>query len=110
MDNKQLQRLIKQTTGVRRKRRLLDKFAVPFEWLEDELRTRYGSLSLALEFIPLGMGAYKYRKRVGLFPEQDRWMLDFLLTNDLKTLTGVEIPEDYQFKAQHLANRSRSHN
>ena len=106
MNNRHLQRLIKQATGVKRKQRLVDKFAVCFEWLEDELRRRYGSVSLALEFIPLGMGAYKYRKRVGLFPEQDRWMLDFLLTNDLDSLTGLSVPDDYRQHAQRLSNNS----
>ena len=106
MNNKQLQRLIKQANGVKRKQRLVDKFAVCFEWLEDELRHRYGSVALALEFIPLGMGAYKYRKGIGLFPEQDRWMLDYLLTNDLDSLTGLSVPADYRQHAQRLSKQS----
>ena len=105
MNNRHLQRLIKQATGVKRKQQLVDKFAVCFEWLEDELRRRYGSVSLALAFIPLTMGAYNYRKRVGLFPEQDRWMLDYLLTNDLDSLTGIPVPTEYRDHAI-----QRSHN
>jgi hypothetical protein len=110
MNNRQLAQLQRLLKPNKRGRKQARKFAFPPLDTADELRERYGSVELALSFIPLGIGAFQYRCREGLFPEEDRWMLDYLLTNDLKTLTGVEIPQDYQTKAQHLANRSRSHN
>jgi hypothetical protein len=101
----ELQKLLQQKSGQRKKQAL--KFAFPPEATADEIRERWGSVDLALEFVGLGLGAWNYRYRQGMFPEADRWMLDFLLSTDLETHTGIPIPDDYRQKSQHLADIRR---
>ena len=107
MNNQQLAQLQKLLNKERRnKRKKTSRFPFPAADTAAELRERYGSVDLALEFVPLGIGAWQYRYRQGYWPEQDRWMLDYLLTNDLKKLTGLEIPNEYRDKAIRMSQRS----
>jgi hypothetical protein len=112
MNNRQLAQLI-QSLHPKLKPRDKSKSPLDFNALEAELRQRYGSVSLALVFTPIAVGAYYYRKSQRLWPSDELYIIDYLLSNDLKSLTksdkypdGIDIPVDYIEHSTRLSNVS----
>jgi hypothetical protein len=105
MNNQQLQKLqqLLLQDKVKRGRKKKQKSLVDFPQVEAELRQRYGSLTLALELVGITKGEWQARRRANEYPTDELYLVDYLLTNDLKSLTGIDVPDDYR---QHAFHRS----
>ena len=96
MEPQEILKLAQQLSPRKRGRKSQPKQPLDFKTVEDQLRQKYGSLQLALDIAGLSKPAWDKRRLTGLFPTQELPQLQFLLDNDLMSLYGVEVPDDYR--------------